>query len=155
MKKFRFSLETLLKVTRMKKEDAEAAFGIAARKLEEARAYQRQLLEEMQQGQHDYERLSREGVTIKIGKLMSFNQFFSWKREQLEQQQQVILYANAEKNKKLRELMAIMKSLKSIEQLKEKRFNEYKAEVMHEEQNLLDEIGLQLTRRRAQLEEVS
>ena len=41
MKKFRFQLETLLKVTRMKKEKAEVAFAEAVRKLEEARAYQR------------------------------------------------------------------------------------------------------------------
>ena len=47
MKKFRFQLETLLKVTRMKKEEAEVAFAKAVRALEEERAYQRQLLEEM------------------------------------------------------------------------------------------------------------
>ena len=45
MKKFRFQLETLLKVTRMKKEEAEVAFAKAVRALEEERAYQRQLLE--------------------------------------------------------------------------------------------------------------
>lgn len=156
MKKFKFSLETLLKVTRMKKENAEAVFAKAARTLEEARAYQRQLLLEMQRGQQDYEALSREGTKIKIGTLMSYNSFFAWKRDQLENQQHVILVATAEKNKRLQELMAIMKSLKSIEQLKEKRFEEYRAETMREEQNMLDEIGLQLTmRNKAQLEEVS
>jgi|GEM_PF-3622158 len=38
MKKFRFQLETLLKVTRMKKEEAEVAFAEAVRRLDEARA---------------------------------------------------------------------------------------------------------------------
>ncbi len=71
MKKFRFQLETLLKVTRMKKEEAEVAFAEAVRRLEDARAYQRRLLEEMHQGQRDYERLSREGTRIKIGTLRS------------------------------------------------------------------------------------
>ena len=37
MKKFRFQLETLLKVTRMKKEEAEVAFAEAVRRLDEAR----------------------------------------------------------------------------------------------------------------------
>ena len=41
MKKFRFQLETLLKVTRMKKEEAEVAFAEAVRRLDEARACQR------------------------------------------------------------------------------------------------------------------
>ena len=62
MKKFKFQLETLLKVTRMKKEEAEVAFAEAVRHLEDARAYQRQLLEEMHRGQLDYENLSKEGT---------------------------------------------------------------------------------------------
>lgn len=153
MKKFRFQLETLLKVTRMKKEEAEVAFAKAVRRLEEARAYQRQLLEEMAQGQRDYEELSKTGTRIKIGRLMSFNQFFGWKRQQIEDQQQVILHANAERQKRLKVLMEHMSSLKSIEKLREKRLAEYKAEVLQEEQKMLDEIGLQLTMRNRELEE--
>ena len=38
MKKFRFKLETLLGVTRRKKEDAERLFAEATRKLEEERS---------------------------------------------------------------------------------------------------------------------
>ena len=153
MKKFRFQLETLLKVTRMKKEEAEVAFAEAVRRLEDARAYQRQLLEEMAQGQRDYEELSKEGTRIKIGRLMSFNQFFGWKRQQIEDQQQVILQANAERQKRLKVLMEHMSALKSIEKLREKRFEEYKAEILQEEQKMLDEIGLQLTMRNRDLEE--
>ena len=153
MKKFRFQLETLLKVTRMKKEEAEVAFAEAVRRLEEARAYQRQLLEEMHQGQLDYEKLSKEGTRIKIGTLMSFNRFFGWKRQQIEDQQQVILAANAERQKRLKALMEQMSALKSIEKLKEKRLAEYKAAVLQEEQKMLDEIGLQLTMRNKEWEE--
>ena len=153
MKKFRFQLETLLKVTRMKKEEAEVAFAEAVRRLEEARAYQRQLLEEMHQGQLDYEKLSKEGTRIKIGTLMSFNRFFGWKRQQIEDQQQVILAANAERQKRLKALMEQMSALKSIEKLKEKRLAEYKAAVLQEEQKMLDEIGLQLTMRNREWEE--
>ena len=153
MKKFRFQLETLLKVTRMKKEEAEVAFAEAVRRLEEARSYQRQLLEEMHRGRLDYENLSKEGTRIKIGTLMSFNQFFGWKRQQIEDQQQVILAANAERQKRLKVLMEQMSALKSIEKLREKRLAEYKAAVLQEEQKMLDEIGLQLTMRNWDLEE--
>ena len=41
-----------------------------------------------------------------------------------------------------------MSYLKSIEQLREKRLQEYKEDVLKEEQKMLDEIGLQLTTRR-------
>ena len=153
MKKFTFQLETLLKVTRMKKEEAEVAFAKAVRQLEDARAYQHRLLEEMHRGQMDYENLSNEGTRIKIGTLMSFNRFFGWKRQQIEDQQQVILAASAERQKRLKALMEQVRALKSIEKLKEQRLAEYKAEVLREEQKMLDEIGLQLTMRHRELEE--
>jgi flagellar FliJ protein len=44
--------------------------------------------------------------------------------------------------------MDVMSYMKSIEQLKEKRLQEYREEAMQEEQKMLDEIGLQLTMRR-------
>ena len=107
----------------------------------------------MAQGQRDYEELSKEGTNIKIGRLMSFNRFFGWKRQQIEEQQQVILQANAVRQKALKVLMEQMSALKSIEKLREKRLAEYKAEVLQEEQKMLDEIGLQLTMRNREWEE--
>lgn len=148
MKKFKFQLETLLKVTRMKKEDAETAFAEASRKLEEGKQVLAVLLAEMQQGQRDYEALSSEGTRVTVGRLMTFNSFFAWKREQIGMQQNINLQLRGEKQKKLRELMESMSELKSIEQLREKRFSEYQEEALKEEQNMLDEIGLQLTMRR-------
>ena len=44
MKKFRFKLETLLKVTRMNKETAQVALATATKKLEEARSQLQTLL---------------------------------------------------------------------------------------------------------------
>jgi flagellar FliJ protein len=148
MKKFKFQLETLLKVTRMKKEDAEVAFAEASRKVEEAREALDGLLKEMQQGQQEYEALSTEGTKVTVGRLMTFNSFFAWKREQIEMQQGILLQMRNERQKKLKELMDVMSYLKSIEQLKAKRLQEYREEAMQEEQKMLDEIGLQLTMRR-------
>ena len=148
MKKFKFQLETLLKVTRMKRDEAEVALGKASRKLEEARAGLDTLLTEMQKGQHDYDALSQEGTRVTVGRLMSFNSFFAWKREQIEMQQNILLQARGEKQQRLKELMDVMSYLKSIEQLREKRLQEYKENVLKEDQKMLDEIGLQLTMRR-------
>ena len=136
MKKFKFQLETLLRVTRRKKDDAERDFADASRKVEEAREGLNTLLAEMQKGQQDYDALSKEGIRVTVGRLMTFNSFFAWKREQIEMQQ------------KLKILMDVMSYLKSIEQLKERRWQEYQAEALQEEQKMLDEIGLQLTMRR-------
>ncbi|MBQ9615835.1 MAG: flagellar export protein FliJ [Selenomonadaceae bacterium] len=149
MKKFKFQLETLLKVTRMKKEDAEVKFAEVSRRLEEQRARLTQLLEEMQRGQREYEELSGEGKTLTVGRIMTFNSFFNWKRMQIEEQQKLILKTREEKQRALKELMDVMSYLKSIEQLKEKRLQEYKDLMLFEEQKMLDEIGLQLYMRHA------
>ena len=144
MKKFKFQLETLLRVTRSKKEDAEVAFANASRALEDKRAHMQLLLEEMQRGQREFENITQEGKRVTVGKLMDFHSFFQWKREQIEMQQQLILQAKAERQKRLKELMEVMSYLKSIEQLREKRLQEFKDAALHEEQKMLDEIGLQI-----------
>ena len=148
MKKFKFQLETLLKVTKRKKDDAEMQFAEASRYLEECRAKLQELLRELKEIQEEFAALTSEGKTITIGRIMVYNQFFNWKRVQIEQQQQVILKATQDKQQKLKALMKLMTYLKSIEQLKEKRLNEYNAQVLFEEQKTLDEIGLQLSMRK-------
>lgn len=143
MKKFKFKLETLLKVTEMNKEKAEVELAKATKNVEEQRARLAELLAEMAKGHKDYEELTAKG-NITVGTLMTFNSFFNWKRIQIEEQQQNILNAQNERKKRLAELVAIVNKLKSIEQLKEKRRQEYLAEALYEEQKMLDEIGGQL-----------
>ena len=155
MKKFKFQLETLLRVTRSKKEDAEVAFANASRALADKRAHLQLLLEEMQRGQREFENITQEGKRVTVGRLMDFHSFFQWKRGQIEMQQQLILQAKAERQKRLKELMEVMSYLKSIEQLKEKRYQEYKAQALAEEQKALDEIGLQLYMRNGKARDAS
>ena len=144
MKKFKFQLETLLKVTKRKKDDAEMQFAESSRKLEECRAKLQVLLRELSKGQEEFAEMTGVGKSVTIGVIMTYNSFFNWKREQIEQQQQLIMKATQDKQQKLKTLMKLMTYLKSIEQLKEKRLNEYNAELLFEEQKMLDEIGLQL-----------
>lgn len=144
MKKFRFKLETLLKVTRMNKEKAQVALATATKEVEEARAVLQVYLQEMAQGHRDYDELAGEGKTISLGRLMTFNSFFNWKREQIEAQQHTIMEKQAVRQQKMHELIAVMNKLKSIEQLREKRLQQYMSEALQEEQKQLDEIGGQL-----------
>ena len=127
----------------MQKDRAEVAFAEVSRRLEEERQQLRQYLEEMQQGHKDYEDIIA-ARRMTVGTLMTYNSFFDWKRRQIEAQQDQIVRTRAEQQKKLRELMEVMNELKSIEQLKEKRLQQYMAEALQEEQKQLDEIGGQL-----------
>ena len=58
MKKFKFQLATLLKVTRMIKEKAEVELAKATKILEEQRPLLKQYLEDMAKGQKDYDEIS-------------------------------------------------------------------------------------------------
>ena len=144
MKKFKFQLETLLKVTRRKKDDAEMAFAEVSRRLEEHRARLQELLHELKEVQQEYSELTGTGKTVTVGVIITYNNFFNWKREQIESQQQLILQTMQERQQKLKKLMELMTYLKSIEQLKEKRLREYNEELLAEEQKFLDELGTQL-----------
>ena len=145
MKKFKFQLEPLLKVTRRKKEEAEMQFAEVTRRLEDQRAQLQNFLQELQSGQAEYADRTSAGKTITVDVIMIYTNFFNWKREQIEQQQQLILRTTQERQQKLKKLMELITYLKSIEQLKEKRLREYNAELLAEEQKFLDEIGLQLS----------
>ena len=148
MKKFKFQLETLLKVTRRKKDDAEMKFAEVSRRLEQHRARLQVLLGELQAGQAEYAERTSAGKTINVDVIVTYNNFFNWKREQIEQQQQLILRTMQERQQKLKILTDLMTYLKSIEQLKEKRLREYNEAALAEEQKFLDELGLQLTMRK-------
>jgi len=148
MKKFKFQLAALLKVTKMKKEQAEIAFAEAAQLLLEQQAVMVQLKQEMQQGLSDYNRLT-DGARITVGTLMTYNSFFAWKREQIELQDMAILQSKSMKGKRLKELMEVTNKLKAIEQLRQKRLEEFKQVQLFEEQKELDEIGLQIYTRAA------
>ena len=149
MKKFRFKLETLLGVTRRKKEDAERRFAEATRALEEARAKLTEYLQDMQKVQAEYAESTKAGKRISVGRVMTYTSYVNWKRQQIEQQQQTILEVQTVRQQRLKELLAIMSKLKAIEQLKEKRLQQYKDELRFEENKMLDEIGLQLYMRKA------
>ena len=144
MKKFKFQLETLLKVTQRKKDEAEIKFAEVSRRLEQHKQQLQKYLQEMKQGQMEYAEMISEGKRVTIGVIMTYNAFFNWKRQQIEDQQQLILKTTNERQEKLKALMDLMTYLKSIEQLKEKRKREYNEELLFEEQKMLDEIGLQL-----------
>jgi flagellar FliJ protein len=150
MKKFKFKLDALLKVTKMKKDQAEISFAEAVQQLKERKLFMAKLQEEMSQGLSDYNRLT-EGAKITVGTLMTYNSFFAWKREQIELQDQAILDSKAMRSKRLKELMELRNRLKAIEQLRQKRLEEFKQQQLFEEQKELDEIGLQIYTRTARL----
>ena len=148
MKKFKFQLAALLKVTKMNKDKSEIKLAQATQYLIDQKNNLINFEKEMQDGLQEYEAMTAR-AKINITMLTTYSSFFAWKRSQVEQQKQAIIKAEQERMQRLEELKSVMNKLKSIEQLREKRFDEFKQQALVEEQKQLDEIGLQIYTRSA------
>lgn len=148
MKKFQFQLAALLKVTKMNKDKSEIKLAQATQHLIDQKNNLINFEKEMQDGLQEYQAMTAR-AKINITMLTTYSSFFAWKRSQVEQQKQAIIKAEQERMQRLEELKSVMNKLKSIEQLREKRFDEFKQQALVEEQKQLDEIGLQIYTRSA------
>lgn len=147
MKKFRFRLATVLKVSQIKKEQAEIDFAEATNFLLQQMQSLIEYENELSQGMQNYYNMENQSVTI--DKLTSYGSYFDRMRNQIQRQQQAVVDAEKNKREKLEILQVAMSKLKTIEQLLDKRFEEYQKEQIFEEQKELDEIGLQIYTRMA------
>mgnify|MGYP002516277710 FL=1 len=142
MKKFKFRLTAVLKVAQIKKERAEIAFAEATNALIKEKESLKVFELELEAGLKSYEEIENQKITI--GLLTSYNTYFFRLRTQIEQQKHVINEKKKKRQERLDEFQEALNKLKTIEQLKEKRLKEFKAEQLIEEQKELDEIGLQI-----------
>ena len=138
MKKFKFRLTAVLKVAQIKKERAEIAFAEATNALIKEKESLKIFELELEAGLKSYEEIENQKITI--GLLTSYNTYFFRLRTQIEQQKHVINEAEKKRQERLDEFQEALNKLKTIEQLKEKRLEEFKAEQLIEEQKEL-EIG--------------
>lgn len=143
MKKFKFQLEAVLKVTKLKKERAEIAFAEAMDFLYKQEALLKQYQDELDKSYDDYNEIAMRG-SINAGLLIMYSNYFEHMKSSIIRQEQTVIQAEQTKQEKLKALQYEMSRLESIEKLKEKRWQEYWAEAMAEEQKNLDEIGLQI-----------
>ena len=137
----------MLKVSQIKKEQAEIDFAAASNLLLQQEQLLVEYQEELSEGMQNYYNMENQSITI--DKLMSYGSYFDRMRNQIERQAQAIADAEVNKREKLGILQMTMSKLKTIEQLRDKRFEEYQNEQLLEEQKELDEIGLQIYTRMA------
>lgn len=140
-------MATVLKVSQIKKEQAEIDFAEATNFLLQQMQSLVEYENELSQGMQNYYNMENQSVTI--DKLTSYGSYFDRMRNQIQRQQQAIVDAEENKREKLEILQVAMSKLKTIEQLRDKRFEEYQKEQIFEEQKELDEIGLQIYTRMA------
>ncbi|WP_196599515.1 flagellar export protein FliJ [Pectinatus frisingensis] len=147
MKKFVFQLETFLKISIIEREKTEVALAAAVQNLIRQKSVQQLLQQELADNLQEYNTLLK-GKTVNVGIMQIYNNFFTWKRSQIDLQITAVHQADKKKQDCFRALLRQQKRVKSLEQLRQKRFDEYKYEMLAEEQKQIDEIGLQVHMRR-------
>lgn len=142
MKKFRFRLDTLLKVRQRQKEQAELEYAAAANRLISAESLLEQIKQQLSDSMASFQ-ISRDKL-ISIELLKTYHSYFDKIRKDIVEQKEQVRQKKFERQEKLTLLHAAMNKLKIIENLRTKRFEEFRAELLREEQQQLDELGMQL-----------
>lgn len=147
MKKFKFRLEALLKVRQMQKEQAEINFATATTKYLSEKGKVSCLEEQITSNIESFNTLQNQRFNIE--RIKSHYYYLSKLKNELVQQKEILLQAELEQKKCLQALEDAMKNLNIIEKLKFKRFEQFKSEILHEEQQYLDDLGIQVYTRQA------
>lgn len=142
MKKFRFRLDTLLKVRQRQKEQAELEYAAAANRLISAESLLEQIKQQLSDSMASFQ-ISRDKL-ISIELLKTYHSYFDKIRKDIVEQKEQVRQKKLERQEKLTLLHAAMNKLKIIENLRTKRFEEFRTELLREEQQQLDELGMQL-----------
>lgn len=142
MKKFKFQLAALLKVTKMKKEQAEIEFAESSQRLLKEQRVLKKIEEEEQENICEYYKIAQNSV--KINDLVFYSSYFEHVKKRKNQQALAIVEAETYNQQCLQVLREAMSKLKTIEQLREKRLDQFKQIMLEEEQKELDEIGLKI-----------
>ena len=145
MKKLKFQLATLLKVSEHKKDQAQIIFAEADTKLLVEEEKMEQVLAAYEQCLQDYYEVTKK--SIGIDELKTYAVYFEKLQNDIKNQQEQVRIAVEYKNCCLKKLEEEISKLKTIEQLKEKKIEEYKTDLLQTEQKELDEIGLQIFKR--------
>ncbi|MGE5559970.1 MAG: flagellar export protein FliJ [Chloroflexota bacterium] len=139
MRRFRFSLERVLKVAAIRERLATQEFAAAMRRLREEQEGLRQAKGRRRQAQSELEARTR-GVIDVTGVLMTIGCIEAVTVE-IEQREQRVAAAAAVAEEKRQALLACMKSRKTLEKLRERRYEDYRAAVLGEEQRAIDEMA--------------
>lgn len=141
MKKFRFRLETLLKFRKMEEEQAQLKMTEASIRLYK----EQELLNQLQNNLVvSFDLLNQEhSGSPTIETLKTFGYYIDKIKREIIHQQEQVAKAEIYRQECLVGLEAAMKQRKLVDNLREKRLEQYHTELLQEEQKVLDELGTQ------------
>lgn len=138
MKKFRFSLETVMDYRNQLLEDLKAEHGKILSLIREKEEEIRLLEQEFAQLNAEFNQEQMQGMVIQ--KAVSYKTSLKVLEKRIEEERLALQELNKQEEKKREQVVSAKKDALSLEKLKEKRLEEYNHALLKEEENLIDEF---------------
>jgi flagellar FliJ protein len=139
MKKFKFKLESVLKLKNFK-EKIKTELGIIVAKINECKIVMQKIKDDVNLAYQDQEAMLKIGASGQ--EVQFFAHFVKGKKEHMIFQQSILKELNENYNSKISELKVIKGEVKIVENLKEKKKTEYKKDEEKKYQASIDELTL-------------
>ena len=141
MKPFVFELETVLDIRKRKEEEASIFLAKERSRLAKAQALLDKLKIQQLESWTEFREKQATGLIEVLDFQMWYN-FLHFLKNEIEKQEEIIIEIKKDVAIALKNMETAMKNRKTVEKLKEKRFEQYKFELLAEEQKILDEIAI-------------
>jgi flagellar FliJ protein len=139
MAQFKFKLETVLKVKARIEDLRKRELQVAEVEREKAKKQLLQRQDEVVDTLNTYRNTCRQKLDLYLAN--NYHKFLIWQNKQVELADQYLGVCNHNVVDKRQELVAASREKKTVEKLKEKAFEAYKAEELNLEIKFLDELG--------------
>lgn len=134
---FKFKLEALLKVRKIKEEKIKIALGLINQKIFNSKNIIIKLKEDIDKAYESQDEFIRELIDVKTAQF--FPIYIRTNNEKIKQEEAMLLKYQNEYNEKLRELKQAMADTKVIQKMKDKEFEKYKKELTKKMYNEIEE----------------
>lgn len=142
MKRFRFSLEKVLRLRSQQMEQAKRALALA--QLEESSAREAVNAVRTALAQRTAQAGEREGRPLTASEFAAARTWIQHLQKQLELAEAELAAARERTNQRRKELLAARRRERALEKLRERRLEQYSLEAQREEQKEFDEYGIRL-----------
>jgi flagellar FliJ protein len=141
VKPFVFKLETLLAIRKRREEESKIFLAQARARLRAAKEYLEELKERLRASWAEFtEKRKKNGLLAMEWQM--WHKYLDFVEKEIKNQENIVEQLAQEVASALRAAEKAMKDRKSVEKLRERRFDQYKVELQAAEQKVLDEIAI-------------
>ena len=138
MKKFQFSLESVLGYKQQVLESLQNEHAILIQKMRQQEERLRQMEESYRAWNEEFRQAEMEGITV--AEVMGYESGLRFWEKEIAQQRQTVLQCQQEVEQKRRQVVAARQETASLEKLREKKQEEYRKAVQKGEELFIEEV---------------